>query len=140
MGVVIYINGGVVAEGERLNTFLGIIEKASEKNKVFTVRDDEISFRFNQTDGSDPIEDYVLKDLRKLCDFADQMNISLCGDFDITSDWNDYDNITIRVMNEVGKNQIKQYNTELLNAPDEELIAILKSRGYIITTLGGAQK
>lgn len=134
MGMIIYVNGELALQktGRKL--------ELAEKKKIESILDgwgtpafnivgDSVVFRYEEMEGSNPLHDGVNGPLEELCTITKAMGLLLDGDIEIMSDWNDFDNLLIRIKD----SQIEgTYNSEIVYATTEELIAELKRRGVSI--------
>lgn len=125
MSVVIYISGEIetTAKGKNLEKILGI--KNGFEEESFNCKDGVIGFKYSEVGAGEPMESYVYGPLRKLTDLAQKEGFHLDGYIEVSSDWNDYDNISIKVMDQ----GYRVCNTEILNAGTDELVAELERRG-----------
>ena len=130
MGILIYVKGSVQARPslneEQKKALAEIVD--NWESPVFYRREgsiaDEIEFRLDQIEGCDPLTDYVIKPLEELMTVADKNGFVLDGDFTISSDWGDYDNILISVT----ENKLDYGNSEIRNAATDELVKELANR------------
>lgn len=86
-----------------------------------------ISFLTEEMNGMNPQEDGVTDPLKKLLEYAREHEFLLNGSIEISSDWNDYDNILIQVSN----NQMKEENLEISNASTQQLLDELIKRNVL---------
>ena len=126
MSAVIYIGGFVTAAEELTENQATKIEAIENDGQAFEVRDDEISFRLKSIEGSDPVEDYVVPPLNKLLELAKEEGIQLNGSFEVTSDWSDFDNIGIDVID----NRIDWYDISVRDIDTDTLKKELERRGF----------
>ncbi len=97
-------------------------------NPIFKRDGYVLEFAAEKIEGCDPVKDYIETPIKQAIEIAKQNGAYIEGYVDITSDWNDYDNIHI----DVSEEGITYTNSEITNASDDELIAELKKRGYSI--------
>ena len=126
MGMVIYVNGELSSDGltDKQISFIEDI-KDGWGEKAYFVLGDSIFYNSEQIGGCTPYEDGVITPLEKLIEYAKKENISIDGNLEVSSDWDDYDNIGIEVKN----NEITHYNTEISGTTTDELVNELKRRG-----------
>lgn len=136
MGVIIYKSGELKINGhkdeEGLKKFLAEAELVKDgwEENAFFIDAPTIEFVCDEHEGCcSPFEDAVEKPLMDILKLAKKYGVQLDGSFVINSSCSDYDNITIRVCD----SKDTYHNTQVLNAPDEDLIAELESRGYKIS-------
>ena len=122
MSVIIYVNGELNTDEELTEKQKSQIEHLA--NGAFGAGMYSISFASDMIEGCDPYEDYVLTPLKELLQFAQEEGISIDGAIEVSSDWQDYDNITVNIEN----NELSFGNTEIINASTEELIKELQKR------------
>jgi len=128
MGCIIYTNGELNTS-EMSEEQISFIESIKDAwgYQVFAVKDNCIRLRQDEIEGSDPLADGVEGPLTKLLEYANEQEISINGDISIKSDWNDYDNILIGIVD----NEISYANAEIRYASNDELIRELERRGLI---------
>ena len=126
MSAVIYIGGFVTAAEELAEAQRAKIEAIENDGQAFEVKDDEISFRLKSIEGSNPVEDYVVPPLNKLLELAKEEDIRLNGSFEVTSDWSDFDNTGIDVIN----NRIDWYDISVRDIDTDTLKKELERRGF----------
>lgn len=139
MGVVIYFSGKLSVSDHTKEDFpKNPAKKAVEAiteikdrwgNPVFKLDGYVLNFAYEMIEGCDPVTDYVETLIKQAIKIANQNDAYIVGHVDITSDWNDYDNIHLDI-SEAGS--ITHGNSEIINASDDELIAELEKRGYVV--------
>ena len=130
MGAMIYVDGSLTP-----SRYLSDAEKQSIGNinncwmyESFRVSEDsEITFFDDSYEGLDPITDGVIGPIKELLAYAEKAGFELNGEIEVSSDWKDFDNLTISIKN----NEISYENTELRNAETEQLVAELQKRGVL---------
>ncbi len=143
MGVMIYPNGELLVsnhtnEGvpeDRAKKAVEAIAEMKDKwgDPVFKRDGYVLEFDYEMIEGLDPVQDYIEAPIKQAIEIAKQNGAYIEGYVDITSDWNDYDNIRI----EVTEDGIRHANSEIANATTEELISELENRGYAVIKKGG---
>ncbi len=128
MGIVIYVSGEGSIDGDITEKKLADI-KAISNNwdfPAFAVSKKGCGFEFAESmmEGCNPYTDGILNPLDKLIDYAKKENLVVDGEFAITSDWSDYDNIEIII----SENTLSTANSEIVNADTEELVNELQKR------------
>ena len=86
-----------------------------------------IAFLTEEMNGMNPQEDGVTDPLKKLLEYAREHGFLLNGSIEISSEWDDYDNILIQVSN----NQMKEENLEISNASTQQLLDELVKRNVL---------
>ena len=86
-----------------------------------------ITFLTEEMNGMNPQEDGVTDPLKKLLEYAREHEFLLNGSIEISSEWDDYDNILIQVSN----NQMKEENLEISNASTQQLLDELIRRNVL---------
>ncbi len=134
MGMIIYVSSALfVREGSLNDEMIGAVKaiKNAWGYPTFKVNNErvcsQIDFNEDQMEGCTPYEDGVLNPLKELCELMKHNNFNLVGDVFVGSDCYDYDNITVRISN----NMISTGNTQIINADTDELVHELESRGLI---------
>lgn len=136
MSITVYVTGRMAATGNEAKV-KRLLEKAKNvKNawgtKAFELNGEEIVFRKDELNGFAPGEDGIENPLRKITLLARVIGVDLNGSFTVNSSCSDhYNNVTFNIVDST----LAYAKTELLKASDEELIAELKSRGYLIAKL-----
>lgn len=138
MGVIISVSGhGTICAGkdkEPIDLLEYVDELKSIKDgwneQAFDVSESGEDFEFNssQIEGADPYNDGVALPLDRLIQFAKERGLSVYGDFIVTSDWSDLDNIQVTIKD----NAYTTGNSEIVNASTDELIDELKERGNLV--------
>ncbi len=128
MGAIIYIDGSLTAD--RMNTIIHERFRTvlnGWKELGFRINGDEIKLAWDTMEGLNPLEDGVYTPLKELMRVAIDLNVKLNGSFTINSNWSDYDNLSVIV----SENDVRYVNTEVINAPTDELIRELMARGIL---------
>lgn len=109
--------------------YIRAIENGYECDAFDVEGDGLISLKLEECEGSNPIVDYIEKPLKDLVAYLKSQNITLSEDgyFEVSSDWGDYDDITITISPDL---EITYENTEVINAKTETLIKELEKRGF----------
>ncbi len=127
MSVMIEVNGECSVNGAAENQILDEVLNIKDGwgCQPFQASGNTISFEVKQIEGSDPIEDGVIKPLKSLVEWAKENKADVNGDFTIYSDWDDYNGISVKIES----NELKQVDIRLEGYSTEDLIAELKRRG-----------
>ena len=140
MGVVIYVTGeGTIVPKNGVDQTDLTEEQVDDIRNIkngwiypaLDVQESSFSFSDSMMEGCDPYDDGVIKPLKSLITYAKANSLSVSGNFEVTSDWRDYDDITITISD----NEISYANSEVMNASTEELELELASRKPKPTTL-----
>lgn len=86
-----------------------------------------IAFLTEEMNGMNPQEDGVTDPLKKLLEYAKEHEFLLNGSIEISSDWNDYDGISIKVKN----NELRQGIADIMYAQTCDLLDELCQRGVM---------
>lgn len=131
MSIVIYISGEIetTAKEKDLEEVLEI--KNSYGEEAFSCKDGVLEFKYSEAGaGHDPVGALVYGPLDELAVLAKIEGFRIDGQIEVSSDWKEYDNISIMV-NDQG---YRVCNTEILNAGTDELVAELERRGIHVPT------
>lgn len=128
MGVIIYTAGEIETNASKKDMREIVKIEDAYGSMVFQAEDGIINFQYDQMEGSDPIETYVLTPLRKLAELAKEREFSINGNIEISSDWSDYDDVTFVVT----EREITIHNTQIFNASTDELLKELERRGISV--------
>ncbi len=127
MSIIIEVNGECTIYGASGRQVLDKVLEIKDGwgGQPFQASGNIISFKARQIEGTDPIEDGVIKPLTSLVEWAKTNKANIEGDFTINSDWEDFNGICI----EITGNELKQVDIRLGGYATEDLIAELKRRG-----------
>ncbi len=140
MSVVIYIDGignidGNVSQKtiEDIETILNIWGTPSFK---VSAQDFEFEFRSSRLEGSDPYNDGIITPLYKFINYAKKNSLIINGEFEIISEWNDYNQIGLFIKD----NELETANLEIRNAATEELEKEVQKRNDLRFALKSADE
>ena len=123
--VLIFVSGEIKISASKKAIEEVLQIKYEQGDEVFEEGCGVLTFRNEEMEGSDPIEDYVVKPLKELVAIARKRRFKIEGSIEISSEWRDYNNVTI----EIKDRSYSIYNTVLMNVSTEELLGELKRRG-----------
>ncbi len=130
MGILIYVNGEGTISGtiqkEMLNEIRALKDGWNEEAFIMNEQTGAFHFKTEGKEGRDPVNDGIIVPIEGLLKYAGEHDLRVNGEFSVTSDWKEHDNITVLIK----ESSLRTVDSGIYNATDDELIEELSYRGY----------